>query len=135
MFSILQIKEAHSKVKSGADFPNYVQDLKQLGVTKYDTYVTDGHTNYYGENNHRVQSEFKYPAIPIAKESDAEKFKHYLKIHQLGQINYPAFCKHSAETGVEKWTVNMTQMTCTYYDTSNKDMLVEKIPSGTASKL
>lgn len=32
MFTIEQIKEAHSKVKSGADFPNYIQDLIILGV-------------------------------------------------------------------------------------------------------
>jgi hypothetical protein len=27
MFTITQIKEAHSKVKSGADFPAYIQGL------------------------------------------------------------------------------------------------------------
>ena len=44
MFTIDQIKEAHSKVKSGADFPQYVQDLIKLGVIHYTTYVRDGHT-------------------------------------------------------------------------------------------
>ena len=28
MFTENQIKETHSKVKSGADFPAYIQDLK-----------------------------------------------------------------------------------------------------------
>ncbi len=32
MFTIEQIKEAHAKVKSGADFPNYIHDLIILGV-------------------------------------------------------------------------------------------------------
>ena len=27
MFTIKQIKDAHSKVKSGADFPKYMQDI------------------------------------------------------------------------------------------------------------
>ena len=33
MFTIQQIKDAHSKVKSGADFPQYMQDIIALGVT------------------------------------------------------------------------------------------------------
>ncbi len=39
MFQLTDIKDAHSKVKSGADFPNYVQDLIKLGVKKYETYA------------------------------------------------------------------------------------------------
>ena len=129
MFQLEEIKDAHSKVKSGADFPKYIQDLIKLGVTKYDTFVSDGHTLFIGENNYHIQSEPKYSTLEITNVSDAEKFKHYLKIHQLGQTDYPTFCNHSAETAVEKWTVDMTQMTCTYYDKSNKLMLEEKIPT------
>lgn len=32
MFTVEQIEEAHSKVKSGTDFPNYIQEIKNLGV-------------------------------------------------------------------------------------------------------
>ena len=32
MFTLEQIKLAHSKVKSGADFPAYIKELKALGV-------------------------------------------------------------------------------------------------------
>lgn len=35
MFTLDQIREAHVKVKSGADFPHYIQDLIVLGVQKY----------------------------------------------------------------------------------------------------
>lgn len=47
MFTVEQIKAAHSKVKSGADFPSYIQEIKALGVTANETYVEDGHFNYY----------------------------------------------------------------------------------------
>jgi uncharacterized protein YbcV (DUF1398 family) len=33
-----------------------------------------------------------------------------------------------AAAGVEKWTVHMTEMTCTYYDKAGNKMLVEEIP-------
>jgi uncharacterized protein YbcV (DUF1398 family) len=129
MFQLTQIKDAHAKVKSGADFPTYIQDLIQLGVISYDTFVTDGHTLYTGTDNFNVQSEPKYTQLLIAQTCNAEKFKQYLQMHQQGQTDYPTFCNHAAETGVEKWTVDMAAMTCTYYDRSNNKMLEEKIPA------
>ena len=129
MFQLKEITEAHSKVRSGADFPNYVQNLIKLGVKKYDTYVADGHTLFFGDDNYQVQSKPKYAVLNVANISDKERFKHYLKSHQRGQTDYPAFCNHSAETGVEKWTVDMNEMTCTYYDKKNNKMLVEQIPT------
>ncbi len=35
MFDLKEIKEAHAKVKTGADFPRFVQELIKLGVKKY----------------------------------------------------------------------------------------------------
>ncbi|MEQ9467045.1 MAG: DUF1398 family protein [Ekhidna sp.] len=67
MFTVEQIKAAHSKVKSGADFPSYIQDIKSLGVTFYETFVTDGHTIYYGTNGYKTTSSAKYEALTIAK--------------------------------------------------------------------
>lgn len=127
-FTIDQIKAAHAKVKSGADFPNYVQDLIKLGITHYDTYVRDGHTRYFGNEDHQVQSEPKYPALTIPSSGNGEQFKYYLKIHQQGQTDYPTFCSHAAETGVEKWTVDTVSMTCTYFDKAGNTMLVEQVP-------
>ncbi|MEO8771990.1 MAG: DUF1398 family protein [Ferruginibacter sp.] len=128
MFTISQIKEAHSKVKSGSDFPNYIQDLIKLGLTKYDTYVSDGHGEYFGTDNYEIKSEAKYPMLIVAEESDTEKFKRYLKIHQQGQTDYMTFCNHSAECGIEKWTVNTVEMTCIYFDKQGTKILTETIP-------
>lgn len=129
MFQLDDIKKAHSKVKSGADFPGYVQDLIKLGVKKYDTYVGDGHTMYFGKDNFQLGSEPKYTTLPISDSSDGEKFQGFLKVHQQGGSDYPTFCRQAAETGVEKWTVDMDQMTCTYYDKSKGKMLEERIPA------
>lgn len=129
MFQLININTAHSKVKSGTDFPNYIQDLIKLGIKKYETFVIDGHISYFGEDDYQIKSGCKYPRLNVANISDKERFKHYLKNHQRGQTNYPAFCKDAAETGVEKWIVGMSLMACTYYDKSNSIMLEEKIPT------
>lgn len=36
MFTVEQIKQSQSKVKSGADFPAYIQHLKKLDITYYE---------------------------------------------------------------------------------------------------
>ena len=89
MFTIYQIKTAHSKVKSGADFPNYVNDLITHGVSSYETFVTDGHTIYYGPSGFNVTSDTKYAALTIAPTSNTPAFKNDLKAHQQGKSDYP----------------------------------------------
>ena len=128
MFTLDQIKAAHSKVKSGADFPNYIQELIQLGVTFYETYVSDGHTDYLGTNGYKTSSEPKYSQLIIAEQSDVEQFRLDLKAHQQGKTDYATFCNDCAKSGVEKWTVRMDKMTCTYYDKSVNELLEETIP-------
>ena len=128
MFTVEQIKAAHSKVKSGADFPAYIQDLKKLGVTSYETYVIDGHTDYFGENDYKTSSSAHYEALNLGDVSNAEQFKADLKAHQQGKTDYPTFCNDCAKSGIEKWAVCMNKMTCTYYDTAGNDILVEQIP-------
>ena len=129
MFTVEQIKQAHSKVKSGADFPAYIKDLKQLGITFYETFVADGHTDYYGNNHFKVSSPSKYDLLTIAEVCHAEKFKADLSAHQQGKTDYPAFCKDSARSGINKWAVCLTDMTCTYFDKTGNNILVEIIPN------
>ncbi|MBG7613444.1 DUF1398 family protein [Polaribacter sp. BAL334] len=128
MFTIEQIKAAHSKVKSGADFPNYVQDLIKLGITSYETLVADGKTTYFGQQGFTVETEPVYAKLSVAEISNKTQFITDLRNHQKGNTNYPTFCSDCATSGIEKWVVNMTQMSCTYYDKSSKEILVEKIP-------
>jgi len=128
MFTLEQIDLAHEKVKSGADFPTYIQEIKQMGVTAYETWVNDSHTEYLGRNDYQTKSLPNYEKLTIADSSNSEKFRQYLKIHQHGETNYVTFCKQCAETGIEKWFVSLDEMTCTYYDKAGNEILVEKIP-------
>ena len=129
MTMLEQLKTAHAKVKSGADFPKYIQEIHQLGIIKYQTYVTDGHTAFTGKDSNELLSAPKYSPLTIATSSDKIQFQKDLKEHQQGKTDYQTFCQISAQLGVEKWVVDMEKMTCTYYDKNNNEMLVETIPS------
>jgi uncharacterized protein YbcV (DUF1398 family) len=128
MFTVEQIKAAHSKVKSGADFPYYVQDIIKLGVIAYEAYVSDGHTDYYGAANFKTSSPEKYDELLIADQSDAIQFKNDLKAHQQGKTDYATFCSDCAKSGIKKWEVNTEKMTCTYFDRAGNEIFVETIP-------
>jgi L-rhamnose mutarotase len=91
MFTVDQIKAAHSKVKSGADFPAYIQEIKQLGVTAYETFVTDGHTDYYGMEDYQVTSPARFETMEISAVCQAEQFKPiYGSINKAKQIFLPS---------------------------------------------
>ena len=128
MFTVEQIKTAHSKVKSGADFPKYIQEIKLLGVIGFETWVKDSHTKYFGKNAYHTESKPVYELLLISDRVDKEKFSHCLKVHQEGKTDYYTFCKDCADTGIEKWIVDLTKMTCTYYDKAGNEILVETIP-------
>lgn len=127
MFTIEQIKAAHSKVKSGADFPNYIQDLIQLGVKKYDTIVHDGCMVYYDTSGFSATTEKKSAVITIAPTANKERFIEFLVMHQDGQTDYPTFCNHAGQCGIARWSVDIIAMTCTYFDSANTTILIEKI--------
>jgi uncharacterized protein YbcV (DUF1398 family) len=129
MFTIQQIKEAHSKVKSGADFSKYIQDIITLGVTSFETFVSDNYTNYFGNDNFKTSSEGFSETLTITNESNIEQFKSDLKSHQQGNTDYMTFLHDCAKSGVEKWIVVMDKMTCSYYDINGDEMVVEKIPT------
>ncbi len=128
MFTADQIKAAHSQVKSGADFPAYIQAIKALGVTHYEAFVVDGHTDYHGGDNHTATIPAKYEALAIADTANIAVFKAELLAHQQGKTNYLTFIQMCASTGIEKWAICMDKMTCIYYDKAGNEVLVEQIP-------
>jgi uncharacterized protein YbcV (DUF1398 family) len=128
MFTAEQIKAAHSKVKSGADFPAYIQEIKALGVSHYEAFVADGHIHYHGKNQHTATTPAKYEPIIIAETPQIDAFKEGLVAHQQGKTDFLTFIKMCATFGVEKWAIHMERMSCIYYDKAGNEVLVEVIP-------
>ncbi|RZJ71585.1 DUF1398 family protein [Flavobacterium sp.] len=127
MFTIAQIESAHYKVKSGADFPAYIREIKNLGVRAFETFACDSHTNYFGKNDFKTTSEPKFPKLQIAKELDSNQFRLDLKSHQNAKTDYMTFCVNCAKSGIAKWVCDLEEMTCTYFDFAGNKVLTEKI--------
>ncbi|MFA6246007.1 MAG: DUF1398 family protein [Mucilaginibacter sp.] len=128
MFTIQQIKAAHAKVKTGADFPVYVQEIKQLGLLRYEYLVKNGQTVYHGANNIQVNSEAIYVEKTISEISSPATVKQIIIDHQQGKTDFLTFCTQAANAGVEKWVVDTQTMLCSYYDLDGNPMVAEPIP-------
>ncbi|MEI7487932.1 MAG: DUF1398 family protein [Chryseobacterium sp.] len=128
-FTIEEIKAEHQKVKSGADFPKYIQAIKNRGVSHYTVYVSDGNTEYFDQENQSDSTGSKYDVLIVSENVNLENFKSRLKLHQQGGTDYLTFCKDCADNGVDGWKMDLNDMTCTYFDTEGNNLLVENIPS------
>lgn len=128
MFTTENIQAAESKIKTGADFPHFIKEIKELGVKRNDVYVSNGLSIYFDDEDNALQmSPEDYPTLIVNEESSAGKLEHALKIHQKGETDYFTFCKQAADAGVEKWVTDLEEMTCTYLDTEGKELVKETI--------
>lgn len=128
MFTLQQMKAAHAKVKSGADFPGYVREIKQLGLLHYDFLVKNGQTNYHGANGFQVKGEAIYPEKAISNSSSSMAVRQIIADHQQGKSDFLTFCELVADAGVKNWVVDTESMMCNYYNLAGEIMVAEPIP-------
>lgn len=129
MFTLKQLNDAHSKVKTGADFANYVKEIKALGLKSYEFIVSDGSIVYHGDLEQKIISGPIYETLSINPNSSSEKLQLSISIHQQGKTDFTTFCKQAAEAGVEKWVIDTKQMVCSYFDLKGKSLIAESIQS------
>jgi len=127
MFTIEQINELHNRLGSANTLLEYVRALRAVGVERYDSYVTDGHSEYFGKDGHMVPSPPAHETLLVAETSNRESFLRHLKLHEQGETTYIEMSQGLAESGIEKWSVDANRETMTFLDKEGHEMLVERI--------
>jgi len=122
------MKAAHARVKSGKDFPAYVQEIKRNGLLYYDFMVKDGRSVYHGVNGFQISSDPIYQEKSISVQAAPAAVRQIIAEHQQGKSNFLTFCRLVGDAGVEKWVVDTRTMMCTYYDLEGNNMVAEPIP-------
>jgi hypothetical protein len=69
MFGIEQINDLHARLGSAKTFPEYVRSLSALGIKQYDSYLADGHSEYFWQGGHRVVSPPVHEVLAVAETS------------------------------------------------------------------
>jgi uncharacterized protein YbcV (DUF1398 family) len=127
MFTIEQIDKLHARLGSARTLAEYVIALKALGVEQYDSYLADGHSEYFGQGGYRVISPAVHEVLLVAKAAQREMFLQHLHRHELRQTTYLEMSRGLAQSGIEKWAVDTSRMTMTFYDKAGEEMLVKQI--------
>jgi uncharacterized protein YbcV (DUF1398 family) len=127
MFTLEQINEIHDRLGRAESFAQYVKALNAIGVETYDSYIMDGHSEYFDKSGHTVISPPAHEMLTIADTSDKEQFLKHLDLHNQGKTSYLEMSKGLADSGIEKWTVDTKNMTMTFYDTLEVEVFTETI--------
>jgi len=127
MFTMAQIDDLHTRLGKAETLLRYVRALEAIGVATYESYVTDGHSEYLGQDGCKVISPPAHDDLAIADTSDGASLSRHLERHERGQTTYLEMSRGLAESGIEKWIVNTRNMTMVFCDKAGNEMLVEKI--------
>ena len=59
-----------------------------LGIERYDSYLADGHSEYFGQGGHRVVSPAVHEVLPVAETGQREMFLQHLRRHERRETTY-----------------------------------------------
>ena len=116
MFTLEQINDIHDRLGNAETLSQYLEALKNIGVDYYDSFITDGHSEYFGKGGHKVISPPVHEDLSIGKSCNRESFLNHLNLHNEGKTNYLEMSKGLADSGIEKWTFDTNKMTIAYYE-------------------
>ncbi len=127
MFTMAQIDELHARFGRAQSLADYLRALAAIGVTRFDSFVTDGHSEFLGAEGQRVVSPPHHDELAIDEVSNRAAFLDHLQRHLEGKTSYADMSAGLAASGVEKWVADTTALTMTYLDRAGTALLVEKV--------
>lgn len=125
-FTIESINAAHEKY-TGVEFPKLVNEFKNMNMVICEINIEQGVRTYIHKNGDKLTAQGMKVTTPITLNSSKEKAKQVLKSHQAGKTDFVTFCNEIAEAGICKWIIDITDLTCNYYDLKEHLLITEKI--------
>jgi uncharacterized protein YbcV (DUF1398 family) len=127
VFTIEQIDDVHDRLGNAETLAQYLRALNAIGVETSDSFVADGHSEYFGKGGCKVVSAPAHEKLTIAETANRKSLLEHLRLHNQGETSYLEMSNGLADSGVEKWTFDMNEMTIAYYDRAGNEMLVEAV--------
>ena len=88
MFTVEQIDDSNARLGSAKTFSGYVRTLKTIGVERYDSYLTDDHSEYFGQGGCRVASSPVHEVLAVAETGQRETFLEHLGRPERRETSY-----------------------------------------------
>ena len=103
-FTLEQTNRIYDQLGTAATLPQYLQPLKAVGVDICDSFITDGHSEYFGKEGHKVVSSSAHEKLKIAEASNRQEFINHLNLHSQRKTSHLEMSRGLADSGIEKWT-------------------------------
>lgn len=127
MFTLEQIDELHSWLGRAETLADYLRGLADLGVARFESFVADGHTEFFAPDGHSMTSSAHHEPLDVATTSDRAAFLEHLRRHADRETSYVEMSRGLAASGVEKWVGDTGALTMTYLDKAGEALLVQEI--------
>jgi uncharacterized protein YbcV (DUF1398 family) len=127
MFTWAQIEEMHGRLGLAETLADYLRGLAALGVVRFESFVSDGHTEFFGAGGQRVVSPTHHEVLRVAEDSDRDAFLEHLRQHVARETSYLDMSRGLADSGVEKWVADTAALTMTYRGRDGVVLLVDQI--------
>ena len=126
MFTLEQIIDIHDRLGDRNTLVGYLRALRDVGVVTYDSYVTDGHSEYFGADGKKLVGPAFHEMFVVAETCDKEQFLRYMQQVEQGGVGYVEMSKALADNGIEKWVFDTKMLTITYFDKAGNVLLRER---------
>jgi len=127
VFTLEQIDDIHDRLGRQDTLVQYLRALHAIGVERSDSFIADGHSEYFGPGGETVIAPPTHAVLAVAGPSSRDGLVEHLARHSQGKTSYVEMSAGLAESGVEKWTFDTSALTITYYDQAGHELLVETI--------
>jgi uncharacterized protein YbcV (DUF1398 family) len=127
LFTIEQIDDLHERLGTMESLPDYLRSLSRIGVAWFDSYLRDGHSEFFSSDGRSVVSEAAHELLTIADVADRASVIDHLAQHQRGETDYVTLSMGLAASGVEKWTMDTNDLIVTYLDRRGNRLLIERL--------
>ena len=127
MFTLAQIDELHARLGNAESVADYLRALANIGVARFESFVSDGRSEYFDADGHRVVSSAHHEQLAVADVSDRTAFLEHLRRHSNQESSYVEMSAGLAASGVEKWVADTATLTMTYYDRAGVALLVDVV--------
>jgi uncharacterized protein YbcV (DUF1398 family) len=127
MFTMAQIDDLHDRLGRADSLADYLRGLAAIGVVRFESFVTDGRSEYFSADDQRVVSAAHHEVLVVSQPSDRDAFLEHLRRHADGETSYVEMCRGLAAAGVEKWVADTSDLTMTYRDRAGVALLVDQV--------
>ena len=127
MFTLEQIDDIHDRFGHQDTIVQYLRALNAIGVARSDSFLADGHSEYFGKGGETVVTPPAHEVLAIAGTSSRDGLVQCLALHSQGKTSYLEMSQGLARSGVEKWSFDTSALTIAYYDKAGNELLTESV--------